>query len=43
LGRVGDRAGAVALYETFRQQLAQEFDVEPARETMALMRQIRDR
>ena len=43
LGRVGDRAGAVALYESFRVRLAKEFDVEPARETMALIRQIRDR
>lgn len=43
LGRVGDRAGAVALYERFRARLTQEYDVEPARETMALIRQIRDR
>ena len=43
LGRVGDRAGAVALYESFRVRLAKEYDVEPARETMALIRQIRDR
>ncbi len=43
LGRAGDRAGAVALYEKFRARLAQEYAVEPARETMALMRQIRDR
>jgi DNA-binding SARP family transcriptional activator len=43
LGRVGDRAGAVALYESFRERLAREYDVEPARETMTLIRQIRDR
>ena len=43
LGRVGDRAGAVALYESFRGRLAKEYDVEPARETVALIRQIRGR
>jgi DNA-binding SARP family transcriptional activator len=43
LGRVGDRAGAVALYESFRARLAQEYDVEPSRETMTLIRQLRDR
>lgn len=43
LGRVGDRAGAVSLYESFRQRLAREFEVEPAPETSALMRQIRAR
>jgi serine/threonine-protein kinase len=43
LGRVGDRAGAVALFESFRQQLAREYGVEPAVETGALIRQIRAR
>lgn len=43
LGRVGDRAGAVALYDSFRQRLARDFDVEPAPETTILMRQIRGR
>jgi serine/threonine-protein kinase len=43
LGRVGDRAGAVALYEAFRARIAREFDVQPAAETTALIRQIRER
>jgi hypothetical protein len=29
LGRLGDRAGAVSLYESFRQRLAREYEVEP--------------
>jgi DNA-binding SARP family transcriptional activator len=43
LGRVGDRAGAVALYESFRQQLLREYGVEPAPETAMLIKQIRAR
>lgn len=43
LGRVGDRAGAVALYEAFQARLQRDFDVQPAPETSALIRQIRNR
>ncbi len=43
LARVGDRAGAMALYDGFRARLAQEYDTEPAPETVMLMRQIRER
>jgi len=43
LGRVGDRAGAAALYEAFRARIAKEFDVQPAPQTAALIRQIRSK
>jgi DNA-binding SARP family transcriptional activator len=43
LGRVGDRAGAVALYEAFRARVAREFDVQPAAETAMLIQQIKAR
>ncbi len=43
LGRVGDRAGAVTLYEAFQSRLQRDFDVQPAPETTALIRQIRNR
>ncbi len=43
LGRVGDRAGAVALYEAFHTRLLRDFNVQPAPETAALIRQIRNR
>jgi DNA-binding SARP family transcriptional activator len=42
LARVGDRAGAIVLYESFRARIARDFDVSPAPETMALVRQIRE-
>ena len=41
LGRAGDRAGAAALYESFRERLTREFEVEPSRETAMLMEQIK--
>jgi DNA-binding SARP family transcriptional activator len=43
LGRVGDRAGAVTLYEAFQARLLRDFDVQPAPETATLIRQIRNR
>jgi len=43
LGRIGDRAGAVTLYESFRRQLVHEYAVEPAPETAMLIKQIRAR
>jgi DNA-binding SARP family transcriptional activator len=43
LDRFGDRAGAVALYERFRSQLASEFEIEPAPETSELITSIRNR
>ncbi|MDQ3996671.1 MAG: hypothetical protein M3303_06585 [Gemmatimonadota bacterium] len=41
LGEVGDRAGAVQAYETFARRLAEEYDVEPAAETRALIAAVR--
>src|SRR5262249_10608498 len=41
--RLGDRAGAVAAYETFERRLASEFETEPAPETRALIARIRGR
>jgi Tol biopolymer transport system component/DNA-binding SARP family transcriptional activator len=43
LERLGDRAGAVAAYETFEHRLAVEFETEPAPETRALIARIRGR
>lgn len=43
LDRVGDRSGALQLYESFSRRLAQEFEVEPAPETQALVARIRGR
>jgi serine/threonine-protein kinase len=43
LDRVGDRAGAVALYERFRSQLAADLGVDPAPETQALVNAVRGR
>src|SRR5207253_281445 len=43
LDRLGDRAGALSAYEEFARHLGQDFDVEPAAETQALMRAIRGR
>lgn len=43
LGRVGDRSGAVSLYESFRERIGREFSVEPAPETAMLIKQIRAR
>jgi DNA-binding SARP family transcriptional activator len=41
LNRTGNRAGALAEYETFEQRLAEDYDVEPSVETRALMRSVR--
>jgi serine/threonine-protein kinase len=41
LDRAGDRAGAVRAYEAFARRLAAELEVEPAPETVALIRRIR--
>jgi DNA-binding SARP family transcriptional activator len=43
LDRMGDRSGALSLYEAFGRRLAQEFDIEPAPETQALVAEIRGR
>jgi DNA-binding SARP family transcriptional activator len=43
LGRVGDRAGALELFEKFRRRLADEYGVGPAPETVALMQQLSGR
>ena len=38
---MGDRAGALAVFETYRSRLATEFEAEPAPETMALAARLR--
>src|SRR6266404_4662957 len=43
LGELGDRAGAVQAYETFARRLAEEYEVEPATETRALIASVRAR
>jgi DNA-binding SARP family transcriptional activator len=43
LDRVGDRAGAVTLYEHFRARLLDELGVEPAPETTELVSAVRNR
>ena len=42
LDRVGDRAGAVRLYENFTRRLRDELDVEPSPETRAMIRRWRE-
>jgi DNA-binding SARP family transcriptional activator len=39
----GDRAGALAVYKTFRAWLKRELDVEPSRETQQLVERIKTR
>lgn len=41
LDRHGDRAGAMRAYENFARRINQEYDVEPAHETTALIRAVR--
>ena len=41
LERIGDRAGALALYETFRQRLEREFQSLPSKETRDLIEKIK--
>jgi DNA-binding SARP family transcriptional activator/TolB-like protein len=43
LSRLGDRAGAVQAYEEFARRLREEYEVEPAPETRALITSIRTR
>ena len=43
LDRIGDRAGALQVYETFAQRLAEEFDVLPSAETQQLIASVRAR
>ena len=43
LDRVGDRAGAVQVYDAFARRLAEDHEVEPSPETQALIRAIRAR
>lgn len=38
---MGDRAGALGVFETYRSRLASEFEAEPAPETMALANRLR--
>ena len=41
LSRLGDRAGALRVYDDFARRLRSEFDAEPSAETQALVRSIR--
>lgn len=43
LDRIGDRSGALHLYDSFSRRLEQEFEIEPAPETQALVARIRSR
>jgi DNA-binding SARP family transcriptional activator len=43
LDRLGDRAGAIQVYEDFAQGLAKEYDAEPSAETRALVEAVRAR
>jgi DNA-binding SARP family transcriptional activator/TolB-like protein len=43
LDRLGDRSGALSCYEVLRQRLAEEYELEPAPETQALIESIRQR
>jgi DNA-binding SARP family transcriptional activator/TolB-like protein len=43
LGRVGDRAGALQAYEEFARRLREEYEVEPAPETLATITAVRTR
>lgn len=43
LYRLGDQAGALRTYEEFALRLSRDFEVEPAPETRALIRQVRER
>jgi DNA-binding SARP family transcriptional activator len=43
LDRIGDRAGAIKLYEEFAARLRADLDVEPSPETTALVKTIRSR
>lgn len=38
----GDRTGAIRTFETFTARLAEEYDLEPAEETVTLLRKLRD-
>jgi DNA-binding SARP family transcriptional activator len=43
LDRLGDRAGAVKLYEDFAARLRADLDIEPSAETVTLVNAIRSR
>lgn len=43
LDRMGDRAGAVRMYETFARRLGDELELEPSPETQTLVERIRSR
>lgn len=43
LDGIGDRAGAIRAYEQFASRLRAEYEAEPAPETQALIRQVRER
>ncbi len=43
LDRVGDRAGALQIYDTFARRLRREYDAEPSAETTHLIAQVRSR
>ena len=43
LDRVGDRAGALHVYEEFTRQLAEDYAAEPSAETKALIEEVRQR
>jgi len=42
LGRHGDRTGAMRAYENFAKRIERDYNVEPARETTALIRSVRE-
>jgi DNA-binding SARP family transcriptional activator len=41
LDRLGDRAGALRLYDEFARRLRAEYDAEPSRETLAMAAALR--
>jgi DNA-binding SARP family transcriptional activator len=43
LDRLGDRAGAIQVYQDFARELAQEYDAQPSAETQALVDAVRAR
>lgn len=43
LDRIGDRAGAISLFDGFARRLKSELDIEPSAETVALMARLRSR
>jgi len=42
LDRLGDRAGALAIYDEFARRLKKELDIDPSKETVAMATAIRE-